>query len=85
MNIVEPSFLQEEIDNDNHQDIEMGGYLEAEFPSLPDADGVAVFVNQSQEDFYTNCFSNALHYQLEIIPMMMAGPSPRRGIPMRHY
>ena len=50
MNIVVPSFLQEALDNGDHQDDEMGGYLEAEFPSLPDADGAAVFVDQSQED-----------------------------------
>jgi hypothetical protein len=47
VNIVEPSFLREVYDDDQE---EMGRYLEVEFPSHPDADDAAVFVNQCEED-----------------------------------
>ena len=45
VDIVEPSFLCSSDDQE-----EMGGYLEVEFPSHPDADGVAVFFSQNEED-----------------------------------
>jgi hypothetical protein len=51
VSIVEPSFLlglfQE---GTGHDQEEMGGYLEVEFPSHPDADGAAILISQSEED-----------------------------------
>ena len=50
VNIVEPSFLLMD-DDDSEQEVEMGGFLEAEFPALKKkAHGDAVFVNQIDED-----------------------------------
>ena len=50
VNIVEPSFLCGcfKEGNDDDQE-EMGGYLEVEFPSHPDADDAAIFISQSEE------------------------------------
>ncbi len=45
-NITEPSFLWED---DSNREV-MGAFLEVEFPSLPESDGAANFVNQSEED-----------------------------------
>ena len=53
VNIVEPSFLGEVNDDDQE---EMGRYLEVEFPSHPDADDAAVFVNQCAEDHRCHSF-----------------------------
>ncbi len=47
VNIVEPSFLREVIDND--QDNTMGRYLEVQFPFHPDADNAAVFVEEDHQ------------------------------------
>ena len=58
VNIVEPSFLREVIDND--QDDTMGRYLEVEFPSHPDADDAAVFVDQCEEDHRCHSFGALL-------------------------
>ena len=57
-NIVEPSFLWEENDGDQE---DTGAFLEVEFPSLPDADGAAVFVNQSEEDVRCHLFGVFLY------------------------
>ena len=61
VNIVEPSFLlgiyQEGNDDDQE---ELGGYLEVEFPSHPDADA-AIFISQSEEDHRCHLFGVLLN------------------------
>ena len=47
VNIVEPLFTT--FSSDDNED-NMGRYLEAEFPSFPDADGTAVVFDHSEED-----------------------------------
>jgi hypothetical protein len=59
MNITEPSFLRDE--NDGNQDDEMGRYLEAEFPSLPEANGETSFVNLSEENSRCHSFGVLLY------------------------
>jgi hypothetical protein len=50
VNIVEPSFLRGSFQEGNGDDQEeMGGYLEVEIPSHPDADGAAIFISQREE------------------------------------
>ena len=62
VSLVEPSFLfgsfQEGTGDDRE---EMGGYLEVEFPSHPDADGVAVFFSQNEEDRRCHLFGVLLN------------------------
>jgi hypothetical protein len=57
-NIVEPYFSWEGNEDDKE---EMGAFLEVEFPSLSDADGTAVFVNQSEEDAQCHLFGVLLY------------------------
>jgi hypothetical protein len=59
MNIIEPSFLKDE--NDDDQDDEMGRYLEVELPSLSGTDGEAGVVNQSEEDDLCQSFGDLLY------------------------
>jgi hypothetical protein len=59
VNIIEPSYLAG--GDDDGQEDDMGGYLEAEFPYLPESDDVAVFVNQSEEDNRCHLFGVLLH------------------------
>jgi hypothetical protein len=77
VNIVEPSFLQEE--NDGDQDDEMGRYLEAEFSTVPDAVGEAVFVNQSEEDDRCHSFGVLLYELFFNCPPLSAGDNPHDG------
>ena len=58
VNIVEPTFLWDGNDDDQE---EMGTFLEVECPSLPDADGAAVFVNQSEENHRCHSFGVLLY------------------------
>ena len=62
VSLVEPSFLlgsfQEGTGDDQE---EMGGYLEVEFPSHPDADVAAIFISQSEEDRRCHLFGVLLN------------------------
>ena len=64
VNIVEPSFLLGSFQEGNDDDQEeLGGYLEVEFPSHPDADadGAALFISQSEEDRRCHLFGFLLN------------------------
>jgi hypothetical protein len=66
-NITEPSFLWE---NDGDRK-EMGAFLEVVFPSLPESDGAANFVNQSEEDTLCHLFGVLLYKLfLECSPLL---------------
>ena len=58
VDILEPSFLWDGDDDDQE---EMGTFLEVACPSLPDADGTAIFVNQSEEGARCHSFGFLLH------------------------
>ncbi len=66
--IVEPSYLWEGYDDDRQ---EMGRYFEVKFPSLPEADGAAVFFSQSEESdrchsYLITLIQNILHLPTNI-------------------
>jgi hypothetical protein len=66
VNLVEPFYLK--VENGDDQDDEMGAYMEAEFPSVPEADGEAVFLDQREED--DRCYSfGVLLYEMFFNPI----------------
>ena len=69
VDILEPSFLWDGDDDDQE---EMGKFLEVACPSLPDADGTAVFVNQSEEGARCHSFGFLLHTLLSNCPPISA-------------
>ncbi|KAL3810773.1 hypothetical protein ACHAXA_011785 [Cyclostephanos tholiformis] len=78
VNIVEPFFLQE-LDGDDQDDKE-GAFLEAEFPYLPETDGGAIIVIQSEEDDRCHLFG-VLLYELffNCSPISVRGDSVDDG------
>jgi hypothetical protein len=69
VDILEPSFLWDGDDDDQE---EMGTFLEVACPSLPDADGTAVFVNQSEEGARCHSFGFLLHTLFSNCPPISA-------------
>jgi hypothetical protein len=62
VNIAEPSFLGGSFQEGNDDDQEeMGGYLEVEFPSHPDADVAAIFISHSEEGHRCHLFGVILN------------------------
>ncbi|KAL3806506.1 hypothetical protein ACHAXA_006682 [Cyclostephanos tholiformis] len=78
VNIVEPAFLQEENDGDQYD--ELGRYLEVEFPTLPETDGDAVFVGQSEENVRCHSFGVLLYELFLNSAPISAGEEPDDGV-----
>jgi hypothetical protein len=80
VNIVEPSFLRGCFQEGNGDDQEeMGGYLEVEIPSHPDADVAAIFISQREEDRRCHLFGVLLNELFSHRPTISAEDTHNEG------